>query len=113
MQCREPSVQHLTDSTFEHLTQVIIHDNNDNYDSDDDDHDNDNFRPPLEQPLGIGLSYSSLTSARRAGMHALLTHTYMEQLKIDAVKNYKWSKLYFHFLLSGEWRPALTALPAN
>ena len=22
MQCREPSVQHLTDSTFEHLTQV-------------------------------------------------------------------------------------------
>ena len=31
MQCREPSVQHLTDSTFEHLTQVIFH-----HDDDDD-----------------------------------------------------------------------------
>ena len=65
MQCREPSVQHLTDSTFEHLTQVIFCD----YDDNDDGYERDdiNFRPQLEQPLGIGLSFSSRTSARRAG----------------------------------------------
>ena len=64
-------MQHLTDSTFEHLTQVIDDgddggDDDDNYDDDDDD-DNDNLRPQLEQPLGIGLSFSSQTSVRLAG----------------------------------------------
>ena len=62
MQCREPSVQHLTDSTFEHLTQVILHD-----ETIEDDYDDFNLRPQLEQPLGIGLSFSSQKSARLAG----------------------------------------------
>ena len=42
MQCREPSVQHLTDSTFEHLTQVIFCDYDDN--DDDDGRDDINFQ---------------------------------------------------------------------
>ena len=94
MQCREPSVQHLTDSTFEHLTQVIFPD-----DVDDDVHDDINLRPQLEQPLVIGLSFSSLTSARRAGSY----------------QSYILCPVLFspNSFLSGEWRRVLTALPAN